>query len=406
MMARSASWSASRWTTSMSFWSSASVMGWSGLLRSWLWVVVKPLTSSPAMPIMTCVGRKPAISSASWRATAQLSTTAAMSATVPDCICESPWRLRPTPRTVPCPDASMSKTRALANSVPTSRAVHAASLSDESRCQIFRQKAIRRPSGLGRLEARPDRAEGVDEPGSPAALALCHLGTPAAPAVDVRHRGTHEVASGDPSLDERGRDADEQLRLVGVHPDRDDRIRTVLAQREGVGLHPVLRLERDSVEDEIDVTDTLARVHDGLRSARPELLPQGRDLGLESGDPVADGVDGLSTDGGSGPFEGVEPFANEGVSGDPGDGLDPAHPGADAPLAGDEEAADLSACPGVGAAAQLEAVVLDADRPDRLAVFLVEEGVRAALDRLGHAHECDGDGSVLADDAVDLVLDG
>ena len=85
---RSASRSASRWTASISFWSSASVIGWSGFLRSWLWVVVKPLTSSPAIPMTTWLGRKPAISSASWSATAQLSTTAAMSATVPDCM----WR--------------------------------------------------------------------------------------------------------------------------------------------------------------------------------------------------------------------------------------------------------------------------------------------------------------------------
>ena len=126
----------------MSFWSSLSVIGWSGFLRSCEWVVVKPFTSSPAMPITTWVGRKPAISSASWSATAQLSTTAAMSATVPDCMCERPWRLRPTPRTVPCPLPSMSKTSALANSVPTSSAVQAARLSWPSRCQIRRQKAI------------------------------------------------------------------------------------------------------------------------------------------------------------------------------------------------------------------------------------------------------------------------
>ena len=168
VIARSASWSASRWTASMSFWSSASVIGWSGRLRSWLWVVVKPLTSSPAMPMTTWVGRKPAISSASWSATAQLSTTAAMSATVPDCMCDRPWRLRPTPRTVPCPDASMSKTSALANSVPTSSAVQAASASVESRCQILRQKAIEARSGLGRLETRPDRAERVRQARSPA----------------------------------------------------------------------------------------------------------------------------------------------------------------------------------------------------------------------------------------------
>ena len=87
----------------MSLTSSASLIGASGCLRSWVIVVVKPLTSSPAMPMTTCVGRKPAISSASWRATAQLSTTAAMSATVPDCMWLRPWRLRPTPRTVPWP---------------------------------------------------------------------------------------------------------------------------------------------------------------------------------------------------------------------------------------------------------------------------------------------------------------
>src|SRR5204863_410660 len=47
-----------------------------------------------------------------------------MSATVPDCMCASPCRFRPTPLTTPRP-SSISKTRALANSVPTSSAVHA-----------------------------------------------------------------------------------------------------------------------------------------------------------------------------------------------------------------------------------------------------------------------------------------
>ena len=60
----------------------------------------------------------------------------------------------------------------------------------------------------------------------------------------------------------------------------------------------------------------------------------------------------------------------------------------------------------MGAATQLEAVVLDSDGPDRLAVLFVEEGVSTSLDRLGHAHERDGDAAVLPDDAVDLVLDG
>jgi hypothetical protein len=61
-------------------------MGESGRLRSWARAVVKPLTSSPAIPMTHCVGRKPAISSASWSAVEQLSTTALMSVTVPDCM--------------------------------------------------------------------------------------------------------------------------------------------------------------------------------------------------------------------------------------------------------------------------------------------------------------------------------
>src|SRR4051794_35031135 len=403
--ARSASWSASRWTASMSFCSSASVIGWSGRLRSWLCVVVNPLTSSPAIPMTTSVGRKPAISSASWSATAQLSTTAAMSATVPDCMCERPWRLRPTPRTVPCPEASMSKTSALANSVPTSSAVQAASASVESRCQIFRQKAIRRPSGSGRLETRPDRREGVAESVAAGALPLGHLRAAAPPALHERHGTADEVAGGDATADERGRDADEQLGLVGVHPDSDHGVGAVLAQRQRVRLHLVLALEWDGVEDEVDVPDSLACVDDGLRAARPELLLERRDLGVERRDPVSDGIDRLSAECGGRPLQGVEPIADERVRSHARDRLDAAHPRADAPLAGDEEAADLATRPSVRPAAQLEAVVLDADRPDGLAVLLVEEGVGATFDRLGHAHERDRDGPVLANDAMDLVLD-
>ena len=90
---RSASRSASRWTLSINASSSRAVSCCSGRLRSWLRLVVKPFTSSPAMPMMTWLERKPAISSASWSATWQLSTTAAMSATVPDCMCARPLPL-------------------------------------------------------------------------------------------------------------------------------------------------------------------------------------------------------------------------------------------------------------------------------------------------------------------------
>src|SRR6185503_13167992 len=71
----------------------------------------------------------------------------------------------------------------------------------------------------------------------------------------------------------------------------------------------------------------------------------------------------------------------------------------------DDEAADLAARAAVRAAAQLEAVVLDAYGPDRLAVFLVEERVGAALDRLVQRQELDGHRPVVPDDAPDLVLD-
>ena len=67
---------------------------------------------------------------------------------------------------------------------------------------------------------------------------------------------------------------------------------------------------------------------------------------------------------------------------------------------------DLAGRPAVGPAAQLEAVVLDPDRADGLAVLLVEERIGALLDRLGHRQERDRHRAVVADDRPDLVLDG
>ncbi len=59
----------------------------------------------------------------------------------------------------------------------------------------------------------------------------------------------------------------------------------------------------------------------------------------------------------------------------------------------------------MGSAAQLQRVVLDADRPDALAVLLVEERVGAGGDGLRHRQNGCGHGPVLAHDAADLVLD-
>ena len=107
----------------MSLCSSASVMGWSGRLRSWLWLVVKPLTSSPAMPMTTWVGWMPAIASASRSAARQLSTTPAMSVTVPDCMWREPLPLAADAR-ARCPSpSSIPNTSALTNSVPMSSEV-------------------------------------------------------------------------------------------------------------------------------------------------------------------------------------------------------------------------------------------------------------------------------------------
>ena len=150
--------------------------------------VVKPLTSSPAIPITTWVGRKPAISSASWRATAQLSTTAPMSATVPDCMWARPWRLRPTPRTVPWLRSSISKTSALANSVPDverragGELVAAVALPEAP--QEGHGGSLPYPSGAAAASAVRIDGERVGEPVAAAPLALRHLGASAALPVE------------------------------------------------------------------------------------------------------------------------------------------------------------------------------------------------------------------------------
>ena len=90
--------------------------------------------------------------------------------------------------------------------------------------------------------------------------------------------------------------------------------------------------------------------------------------------------------GGHGRVEQAEALLREGLRGLAGDGLDAPHARADGPLAGDDEAADLPGGPAVRAAAELVAVALDPDGAHGLAVLLVEEGVGAGLDGLGHAH--------------------
>ena len=200
---RSASRSASRWTASMSFWSSASVIGWSGCLRSWLCVVVKPLTSSPAMPMTTWLGRKPAISSASWRATAQLSTTAAMSATVPDCMWRQALALaadaadRPVPVVVDLEDERLGELRADIERRAGGQRLVVVALPDAA-------PEGHQPDPFVGPTRRGDRLERGRQPVAPGALALGHLGAAAALAVDEPRHSADELAGGDPAR-RRGR---------------------------------------------------------------------------------------------------------------------------------------------------------------------------------------------------------
>src|SRR5204862_6361333 len=115
--------------------------------------------------------------------------------------------------------------------------------------------------------------------------------------------------------------------------------------------------------------------------------------------------DGLSAEHIGCPVEQRDPVVEPGVSRVAGQGLDASRAGPDRSLAGDDEAADLARGPTMRPAAQLEAVVLDADRSHPLAVLVVEERVGAAIDRLLHPQEFDGHGSILADDPPDLRLD-
>ena len=303
----------------------------------------------------------------------------------------------------------MSKTSALANSVPTSSAVQAASASLASRCQMRRQNAIRPRSrgGLGSPPGRPPgRSRRVPRPWA----------IPGRPPPRPSRAGiasVDQVAGRDPAGDEVVADRDEELRLVSVEAERDDARPERAADVSGGRLERVHRGVRERRGDEADprrdlvgTCRQLARLGQPGSGAGLEPAPGLAQLVLEGRDPVADPIDSSCAPSASAAASSASNRCRTSASAAaPVTASMPAHPGADAPLAGDQEAADLAGRQAVGAAAQLEAVALDPDGPDRLAVLLVEEGIGAALDRLGHAHERDGDGPVLADDAVDLVLD-
>src|SRR4029079_14522002 len=126
---------------------------------------------------------------------------------------------------------------------------------------------------------------------------------------------------------------------------------------------------------------------------------------LELTDPVGELLRRLGAGGVGGRLERRDLLIVPGIRAGAGPRLDPAHSRPDRALAGDDEPADLARRPGVRPAAELVGVVVDADRPDGLAVLLVEERVGAGVDRLLHRHVAGRDRPVLADDPADLVLD-
>jgi len=87
------------------------------------------------------------------------------------------------------------------------------------------------------------------------------------------------------------------------------------------------------------------------------------------------------------------------------EGFDATRARSDAPLGGDEEAADLPGGRAVGPAAQLQRIVGHADGANALAVLLVEEGVCSRGDGIGHGLDRRRHGAVLAYYASHLVLD-
>ena len=315
--------------------------------------------------------------------------------------------MRPTPRTVPWPSSSISKTSALANSVPTSSAVQAASASPSSRCQIRRQKAIRPPRPSPCAHGRRDGGQRVGEALAAGPLPWAISGRPPPLPSIAGTAAPDEVAGGDAARDEVVADGHEELRLVGVETERDDAgleaPRTSFAAAFSASIDSYgagERHEPDAGRDLLGAARPARRASAGLLAAtRPEAPLRLAQLVLEGAGsvPRARPRTGRRRHPSRARASRSAPSTQR-VGAGAGDRLDAPHPRADDALAGDDEPADLAGRPAVGAAAQLVAVVLDPDGPDRLAVLLVEERVGAGVDRLRHRHVRGGDRPVVADD--------
>ena len=208
------------------------MIGCSGRLRSWVSVVVNPFTSSPAMPMTTWLrpeaghllgllerDRAVVDDGRDVRDGARLhvAQALALAADAADRAMarprrsrtRAPWRTRCRCR-APCRRRGAAPRRA-------------------ARCGGRNATQPPRPSagGARHADAARSRATALDgrdrvaEPLPSRALALGHLRAPAARPSMLRSRPSDERAGRDAPRDEVVADRDEQLRLVGVEPERD-----------------------------------------------------------------------------------------------------------------------------------------------------------------------------------------
>ena len=314
----------------MSFWSSPSVIGWSGFLRSWLWVVVKPLTSSPAMPMTTWVGPKAGHLLGFLERDRAVVDDGRDVGDGPRLHVGRPWRLRPTPRTVPWPVAVDVEDERLGELGP----------------DVERRAGGQRFAGVALPDAAPeghqapfsslvaDRGEGLGQTGAarargPGPSAGGRRRAPRSPASPTVTRSPAEMPRATRSSETVTKSCGSSASSASATTPGAERA----AHVAGRGLERVHRFVGPAAADARRTPGATscaaAASSPGLGRPAPPPALRRRFVSRSSSwsaatrsaiDPV-----GLRADGLGGPLEDIEALANERVRGGPGDGLDPAH---------------------------------------------------------------------------------
>ena len=324
------------------------------------------------------IGLRPASARAASIAARLFFTTASMSLTVPDCMCASPCRCRPLPRTTPVsrPSASRStlSTSALANSVPMSSAAIAGALPrraalrtrSATRLQSCPTAVTTRGSGrldaLERLECQPPRlAQRLVEPGGvacPPAWARSGRPPPPPPMIGAASR---TIAPASKPSAARSRLAATRIDgLPSVAPPTTATNRPVMPRRSSASVRSAAASvsANDSMITFVRPASwALCSAAAASRLARPSRAAPSppsppRGGGQQALDALRDGLLALAEQLGGG-AQRLEPIGDELGRGLAGDRLDPPQPGSDARLPGDQEQADLPGRGDVRAAAQL-----------------------------------------------------